>query len=72
MNETWRSDLLLLLRQHGFELVRVEGANLLWRWFQVPGLLARGRLCTLFEYVVCLDAKLFRSANVFITAEKVS
>lgn len=65
-----RSDLMLLLRQHGLEPVRVEGANLFWRWFQVPGLLASGRLRTLFEYAVYLDAKLFRSANVFITAEK--
>ena len=67
-----RSDLLLLLRQHGFEPARVEGANLFWRWFQVPGLLVGGRLRTLFEYAVYLDAKLFRAANVFVTAEKVS
>jgi SAM-dependent methyltransferase len=66
------SDLLLLLRQHGFEPVRVEGANLFWRWFQVPGLLAGGRLRKLFEYAAYLDAKLFRCANVFITARKVS
>jgi SAM-dependent methyltransferase len=66
------SDLLLLLRHHGFEPVRVEGANLFWRWFQVPGLLTRGRMRALFEYGVYLDAKLFQSANVFITAEKVT
>lgn len=67
-----RSDLLLLLRQHGFEPVRVAGANLFWRWFQVPGLLARGRLRSFFEYAVYLDAKAFQFANVFLTAEKVS
>jgi hypothetical protein len=67
-----RGDLVHLLRQHGLEPVRVEGANLFWRWFQVPGLLASGRLRALCEYAVYLDAKLFRSANVFITAEKVS
>jgi hypothetical protein len=67
-----RSDLLLLLHRHGFEPVRVAGANLFWRWFQVPGLLARGRVRRLFEHAVYLDAKLFRSANVFITAKKVS
>jgi SAM-dependent methyltransferase len=66
------SDLVLLLRQHGFEPVRVEGANLFWRWFQVPALLAFGPLRTPFEFAVYLDAKLFHSANVFMTAEKVS
>jgi len=38
----------------------------------VPGLLARGRLRSFFEYAVYLDAKAFQFANVFLTAEKVS
>jgi ubiquinone/menaquinone biosynthesis C-methylase UbiE len=66
-----RAQMLALLRQHGFEPVAIEGANLFWRWFQVPGLLASGPLRALCEYAIYLDGKFFRSANMFITAERV-
>ena len=65
------ADLLALLRAHGFEPVTVTGANLFWRWFQVPALLTRGRPRAWFERAIYLDGKLFGSANIFVTARKV-
>ncbi|HEY3732664.1 MAG TPA: class I SAM-dependent methyltransferase [Streptosporangiaceae bacterium] len=67
-----RADLLALLRGHGFEPVTVEGANLFWRWFQVPALLTRGPVRGWFERAIYLDGKIFGSANIFVTARKVS
>jgi SAM-dependent methyltransferase len=66
-----RAELLALVRQHGFEPVAVEGANLFWRWFQVPALLTSGALRALCEHAMYLDGKLFRSANMFIAAERI-
>ena len=66
-----RADLLALLRAQHLEPVAVEGANLFWRWFQVPALLTRGRVRALFERAIYLDGKIFGSANIFVTARKV-
>lgn len=65
-----RGELLALLRQHGFEPVTVDGANLFWRWFQVPALLAGGRLRAMLEYAVYLDGRIFGSANIFVAAKR--
>lgn len=66
-----REDLVSLLRKHGFDPVTVESANLFWRWFQVPALLAGGRLRTLLERAIYLDGKVFKSANMFIAARRI-
>jgi ubiquinone/menaquinone biosynthesis C-methylase UbiE len=65
------ADLVALLREHGFEPVTVESANLFWRWFQVPALLASGRLRTLLERAIYLDGQIFKSANMFVAARRV-
>ena len=66
-----RSELIALLREHGFEPATVEGANLFWRWFQVPALLAGGRLRALLERAIYLDGEIFNSANMFVAARRV-
>jgi SAM-dependent methyltransferase len=66
-----RACMVALLRAHGFEPVAVESANLFWRWFQVPALLASGRLRALLERAIYLDGKIFKSANMFVAARRV-
>jgi len=60
------------LAAHGLDVVRIGGANLFWRWFQIPALLLGRRLGRPFEHLVYLDGRLFRRANLFLTAKKVS
>lgn len=58
------------LREHEFEIVRESGANLFWRWFHGPSLLAGGRLRACLERAIRLDGTLFGSANLFLTARR--
>lgn len=66
-----RRDLLALLREHGFDPVIVTGANLFWRWLQIPALLTGGRLRELLERAIYRDGEIFSSANLFVAARKV-
>src|SRR5262249_52335861 len=65
-----RRDLLALLREHGFDPVIVTGANLFWRWLQIPALLTGGRLRGLLERAIYLDGEGFTSAKPFVAARK--
>jgi SAM-dependent methyltransferase len=60
------------LRAHGFEITRESGANLFWRWFQIPALFATPRLRRPLERLIWLDGELFRRANLFLSARKVT
>lgn len=62
-----RRHLQQLLEGSGFTLVDVSGANLFWRLFHVPSLLVGGRLRAVLERAITLDARLFSSANLFMT-----
>ncbi len=64
--------LIELLIAHGFELERVTGANLFWRWFQIPALLLGGAATRAFERLIYLDGEAFRNANLFLTARRAS
>lgn len=66
-----RRDLLALLREQHFDPVSVTGANLFWRWLQIPALLTGGRLRELLERAIYLDGEIFTSANIFVAARKV-
>jgi SAM-dependent methyltransferase len=65
-----RQPLIDRLAAHGLDIVRVGGANLFWRWFQIPALLLGPRLGRPFEHLVYLDGRAFRSANLFLVARK--
>ncbi len=56
-----------LLERSGFAVVDVSGANLFWRLFHIPSLLVGGRLRTVLERGIALDARLFSRANLFVT-----
>jgi SAM-dependent methyltransferase/UDP-N-acetylglucosamine transferase subunit ALG13 len=56
------------LSAHGFTVTREGGANLFWRWFQVPALFAGPRLRRLLERAIWLDGELFGRANLFLSA----
>jgi SAM-dependent methyltransferase len=56
-----------LLESAGFTVVDVSGANLFWRLFHTPSLLARGRLRALLERAIALDGRAFSTANLFMT-----
>ena len=58
------------LRGHGFEITRESGANLFWRWFHGPSLLMGGRARAGLERAIWLDGKMFKSANLFLTARR--
>lgn len=64
-------DLLELLGQAGFQPQSRDGANLFWRFLQVPALLAPQRARALFDAPLRIDGSLFRSANLFLTAIRV-
>jgi hypothetical protein len=66
-----RRDLLALLGEQGFDPVSVTGANLFWRWLQIPALLTGGRLRKLLEWAIYMDGEIFTSANLFVAARKV-
>ncbi|MGL5811015.1 MAG: methyltransferase domain-containing protein [Nocardioides sp.] len=58
----------------GLEIIEIGGANLFWRWFQIPSLFLRGRPKALLARAIALDGKVFRSprisANLFIVARR--
>jgi len=58
------------LAAHAFEITRESGANLFWRWFHGPSLLAGARLRARLDRAIWLDGKLFAGANLFITARR--
>lgn len=58
-----------LLAHAGFAVVDRAGANLFWRFFQVPALLTGGAAQRLLERAIALDSRLFSTANLFVTAE---
>jgi SAM-dependent methyltransferase len=67
----YRPDVLLdRLAANGFATVRRDGANLFWRWFHGPSLLAGRRVRALLERAIWLDARVFSSANLFLTARR--
>ena len=61
-------DLLGMLTQAGFRPRSRDGANLFWRFLQVPALLAPARARALFDAPLRIDGSLFKSANLFLTA----
>jgi SAM-dependent methyltransferase len=61
-------DLLGMLSQAGFQPQSRDGANLFWRFLQVPALLAPARARALFDAPLRIDGSLFKSANLFLTA----
>ena len=64
-------ELLALLRRAGFAPLAVTGANLFWRWLQIPALLTGGPLRRLLERGIHLDGRLFTAANLFVAARRV-
>jgi SAM-dependent methyltransferase len=63
-------ELLAMLSAAGFQCRDRGGANLFWRWFDVPALLAGGRLKRLLERAIAWDAKRFQTANLFLTLDR--
>jgi SAM-dependent methyltransferase len=61
-------DLLGMLSQAGFQPQTRDGANLFWRFLQVPALLAPARARALFDAPLRIDGSLFKAANLFLTA----
>jgi SAM-dependent methyltransferase/UDP-N-acetylglucosamine transferase subunit ALG13 len=60
------------MRAHGFEVTGEYGANLFWRWFQIPSLVASGRIRRALEWAIWLDGELFHRANFFATARRLA
>jgi len=67
-------DLLALLREQGFTIEKVAGANLFWRWFQIPYLLGGARTKAVCESAIRWDGDRFDSprwsANLFVVARR--
>jgi SAM-dependent methyltransferase len=61
-------ELLALVEGAGLVPQLKDGANLFWRFFQVPALLAPRRARGLFEAALRVDGRAFRRANLFLTA----
>jgi SAM-dependent methyltransferase/UDP-N-acetylglucosamine transferase subunit ALG13 len=67
----YRADeLLALLDRSGFTPVRRDGANLFWRFLQVPQLLAPPGVARLLDAPLRLDGELFHRANLFVAATR--
>jgi SAM-dependent methyltransferase/UDP-N-acetylglucosamine transferase subunit ALG13 len=66
----YRKDWLVeRLKTHGFVITRESGANLFWRFFQTPALLAKpGFLRRQLERLIWLDGRIFSSANLFLSS----
>lgn len=62
------ADLLRLLERAGFAPQLKDGANLFWRFFHVPALLAPRSLQRVFDAPLRADGRMFRRANLFVTA----
>lgn len=60
--------LLERLQRHGFVPRERDGANLFWRFLQVPALLAPDRLRHALDVPLRADGTAFHSANLFVTA----
>lgn len=60
--------LVSLLEEAGLTPGLKDGANLFWRFFQVPALLGPRRARRLYDAPLRVDGRLFRSANLFLTA----
>jgi SAM-dependent methyltransferase len=70
---SYRRDWLVgRLQEHGFAITRESGANLFWRWFQIPRLLAGPRLRQLLDRVIWIDGQFFDRANLFLSARVIS
>jgi SAM-dependent methyltransferase len=65
------AELVTLLRAHGFEPLAQTGANLFWRWLQIPSLLGGRRLRALCDRAIWVDGRLFKSANLFMVARRI-
>jgi SAM-dependent methyltransferase/UDP-N-acetylglucosamine transferase subunit ALG13 len=63
-------DLLAALRAAGFVPTARDGAGYYWRLLQVPALLLPARAARLLDAPQRLDARLFRRANLFLTATR--
>ncbi len=60
--------LLSLVEEVGLVPRSRDGANLFWRFFQVPALLAPAAARKLFDAPLRADGRVFRRANLFLTA----
>ncbi|WP_457208399.1 hypothetical protein, partial [Nocardioides sp. P5_C9_2] len=60
--------LVALLEDAGLTPLLKDGANLFWRFWQVPALLGPRSLRRLYDAPLRADGRLFRSANLFLTA----
>ena len=60
--------LLSMLEHAGFIPRQRDGANLFWRFLQIPALLAPQGLSRFLDAPLRADGKLFHSANLFLTA----
>lgn len=61
-------ELLALLAEAGLTPRLKDGANLFWRFWQVPGLLAPAGVARVLDVPQRLDGRWFRRANLFLTA----
>jgi SAM-dependent methyltransferase len=61
-------DLLILVEGAGLVPQLKDGGNLFWRFWQVPALLAPRRARRIFDLPLRADGRLFRRANLFLTA----
>lgn len=62
------ADLMDLLAGAGFVPAERDGANLFWRFLQIPALLAPERLRGVFDAPLRADGARFHRANLFVTA----
>ena len=62
------TELVVLVEAAGLVPQLKDGANLFWRFFQIPALLAPPRCRRLFDAPLRADSRLFRRANLFLTA----
>ena len=63
-----------MVTQAGLEVVEVAGANLFWRFLQVPSLFVDGRVKAALGSAIAVDGMLFRwpriAANLFVVARR--
>ncbi len=63
-------DLAALLDEAGFDVVLRDGANLFWRFFDIPRLLVPSRWRRLLDRPLRADGRWFHQANLFVVAER--
>ncbi len=63
-------DLLAAVTRAGFVPAARDGAGLYWRLLQIPALLLPARSARMLDGPQRLDARLFRRANLFLTATR--